>query len=102
MTWDDVRERLGSAGLAPVEEIYVDNYGNTLPTEYSRFQNRAFRCARGIMKCGGVRFETYIFPSEGQVEDFLEVIGENPLWVASRNVVFHFPESGTAIIDRIL
>ena len=51
MTWDDVRERLDSAGLAPVEEIYVDNYGNTLPTEYSGFQNRAFRCARGIMKC---------------------------------------------------
>jgi len=102
MTWDDVLEKLDSAGLQPVEEIYVDNYGNTLPIEHPNFQDRVFRCARGIMECRGVRIETYIFPSEGQAEDFLEVIGQNPLWVAHQNVVFHFPESGFSLIHSIL
>ena len=102
MTWDDVLERLVSAGLDPVEEVYVDNYGNMLPTEYPRFRDRVFRCARGIIECGGVRIEAYVFPSESQLEDFMELIGKDPLWVADHNVVFHFQESDPAFIGRIL
>jgi hypothetical protein len=102
MTWDDVLERLGDAGLKPVEEIYIDNYGNTLPVEYPRFRGRLFRCARGIVECRGLRVEVYIFPSEGHLEDFIEVMGEDPLWVARRNVVFHFPESDSVFIGSIL
>jgi hypothetical protein len=102
MTWDDLLERLAAAGLEPVEEIYVDNYGNTLPVEYPRFRGRVFRCARGVMECRGVRIEAYIFPSEVHLEDFLEVIGNDPLWVAHRNAVFHFPEPDSAFIGSIL
>src|ERR1700733_9957658 len=102
MTWEDVLERLTAAGLDPIEEIYIDNYGNMLPVEYPGFRGRVFRCARGIMECRGVRVEAYIFPSESHLEDFLEVIGQDRLWVAHQNAVFHFPESDSAFIGRIL
>jgi hypothetical protein len=102
MTWDDLLERLSSSGLDPIEEVYVDNYGNTLPLEHPKFRGRVLRCARGIMECDGVRIEAYIFPSESQLEDFLEVLGEDPLWVREQNVVFHFRESDSGLIGGIV
>jgi hypothetical protein len=102
LTWDDVLEKLTSAGLRPLEEIYIDNYGNLLPLEHPEFQGRYFRCARGVITCGDVRIEALIFPSEGHLDDFLEVIGDDPWWIVHPNVVLHFPESDPAVIGNIL
>ena len=102
MNWDDGLRRMQAAGLDPVEEVYVDNYGNTLPLERPEFRNRFFRCARGVIRCNGLRIEAFLFPSEGDLQEFIEVMGADPWWVAHQNAVFHFPVSDPAIVDDIL
>ena len=102
MVWDDVLARMRAAGFDPVEEIYIDNYGNALPLDLPEFQGRYFRCARGVMKCDDVRIEAFLFPSEGHLEDFLDVIGNDPRWVVHDNVVLHFPGSDPEVIGSIL
>ena len=102
MTWDDVLDRLKSNGFDPAEEIYIDNYGNILPFEHPEFKGRYLRCARGIMNCAGLRIEAYIFPSETQLQDFLDVLGADTGWFARQNIVLHFPESDPAVIGSIL
>ena len=102
MVWNDLLDKLKTAGLKPVEEIYVDNYGNTLPLDRPEFRGRYFRCARGIIQCGGLRFEAFLFPSEGNLQDFLEIIGPDPWWVVHQNVLLHFTESDPALVGNIL
>jgi hypothetical protein len=102
MNWDDVLDRLRSAGFNPAEEIYIDNYGNILPLEHPEFQGRFFRCARGIINCSGLRIEVYLFPSESHLQDFLDIIGSDPWWAAHQNIVVHFPESDPVVIGSIL
>jgi hypothetical protein len=91
-----------SAGLDPVEEIYIDNYGNTLPLDRPEFRGRFFRCARGVVKCGDLRIEAFLFPSETHLQDFLEVAGDDPWWVAQQNVLLHFPEADPAVVGTIM
>jgi hypothetical protein len=102
MVWNDLLDRLTSAGLDPVEEIYIDNYGNTLPLDRPEFRGRYFRCARGVIQCRGVRVEAFLFPSEGYLQDFLEIVGADPGWVVHGNALLHFPESDPAAVGAIL
>lgn len=102
MTWDDIIDRMRSAELSPVEEIYVDNYGNSLPLDYPEFQGRFFRLARGVVKCNGLKIEAFVFPSEGHLQEFMEVIGDDPWWVVHKNIVLHFPVSDPAVVGNIL
>ena len=102
MIWNDLLSRLRAAGLRPVEEIYIDNYGNTLPLDNPKFHGRSFRCARGIFHASKLNVETFVFPSEGDLQDFLTVIGNDPWWVPYQNVVFHFPEADPETIGSIL
>ena len=73
MVWNDLVDRLQSAGLNPVEEIYIDNYGNTLPLDRPEFRGRYFRCARGVIRCGDLRIEAFLFPSENHLQDFIMI-----------------------------
>jgi hypothetical protein len=102
MVWNDLLDRMKSAGLDPVEEIYIDNYGNTLPLDRPEFRGRFFRCARGVVKCGDLRIEAFLFPSETHLQDFLEVAGDDPGWVAHQNVLLHFPEADPAVVGTIM
>jgi hypothetical protein len=102
MTWDDILEKLDSAGLHPVEEIYIDNYGNMLSIDHAPFKGRTFRCTRGIVRCGGEPVEIYLFPSESHLQDFVEVMNADLRWVAHENVLFHFPKSDPALVGSIL
>jgi hypothetical protein len=102
MTFADVLDRLRTAGLNPAEEIYIDNYGNILPMEHPGFKGRFFRCARGVVNCNGSRVEVYLFPSESHREDFLEVIGTDPGWIAHQNVVLRLSQGDPAIMGSIL
>ena len=102
MVWNDLLARMRSAGLSPVEEIYIDNYGNTLPLDRPEFRGRFFRCARGVIRCGDLRIEAFLFPSETHLQDFLEIAGDDPWWVVHQNVLLHFPESDPAVVGSIL
>jgi hypothetical protein len=101
MIWPDVLERLQSAGFHPVEETYIDNYGNALPLEYPQFEGRFFKCARAVIDCDGVRVECFLFPSEVQLHDFLDVIGDEPEWIPWANVILHVPPADPAVIRKI-
>src|SRR5690348_6479543 len=102
MTWDDVIDRLEAAGLHPTEEIYMEHYGKVLAAQRPEFHGRNFRCTYGAVRCAGVRVEVFLFPSEGHLQEFLEVIGDDPWYVPIHNVVLHFPESDPAIVDKIV
>jgi len=102
MIWNDVLDALRSAGLYPIEEIYMENYGKILAAQRPEFAGRYFRCAYGVVKCKGLRIEAFLFPSEGHLHEFLEVIGDDPWWVTRKNAVFHFPVSDPAVVGNIL
>jgi hypothetical protein len=102
MVWSEFLDRLKAAGLNPVEEVYIDNYGNTLPLDHPEFRGRYFRCARGVIRCGGIRLEAFLFPSEVSLQDFVEVLGEDPWWIPRDNLLLHFPESDPAAVGLIL
>ncbi|MBI4472493.1 MAG: hypothetical protein HY646_07475 [Acidobacteria bacterium] len=102
MTWNDVIDRLTRAGLKPAEETYMENYGTILSTQHAEFAGRYFRCAYGVVKCDGLRIEAFLFPYEGHLQEFLEVIGDDPWWVPHQNVIFHFPVSDPVVVGNIL
>jgi hypothetical protein len=102
MKWDDVRERLQSAGMNPIEDMYMENYGKVLSSERAEFRGRYFKCTYGVVRCNGVRLEVFVFPSEIHRDEFLEVIGDDPWYVPSGNAVLHFPECDPIVVDNIL
>ena len=102
MTWDDVIDRLNAAELHPVEEIYMEHYGKVLAATRPQFQGRHFRCTYSVIHCGELRLEVFLFPSEFHLNEFLEVIGDDPWYVATANAVLHFPECDPACVDNIV
>ncbi len=102
MTWDDVIDRLKIAKLDPVEEIYMEHYGKVLASERPEFRGRNFRCTYGVIRCGKLRLEAFLFPSEIHLQEFLEVIGDDPWYVSTGNAVLHFPETDPDVVDNII
>ena len=102
MTWDDVIDRLNAAGLAPVEELYMEHYGKVLAVQRREFHGRYFRCTYGVIRSQGMQVEIFLFPSEVHLHEFLEVICDDPWYLQVGNAVIHFPECDTALVDRIL
>jgi hypothetical protein len=102
MTWDDVLDRLAAANIKPIEEIYMEHYGKVLATERPEFHGRYFRCTYGILRCDGLRVEVFLFPSETHLQEFLDIIGDDPWYVATANAVLHFPECDPSLIGNIL
>jgi hypothetical protein len=102
MNWNDVLDRLSDASLKPSEEIYLENYGKYLAVQRPEFDGRYFRCTYGIVHCEGLKIEVFMFPSQVHLEEFLEVIGGDPWWIARHNLALHFPECDPALVDNIL
>jgi hypothetical protein len=102
MNWDQVRDRMRDSGLPVTEEIYMENYGKILAAQRPEFDGRNFRCAYGVVNCGGLRIEAFLFPSEGHLNEFIEVIGSDPWWIPYANVIFHFPQSDPELVEKIL
>lgn len=92
MIWNDVLDVLEGAGLKPVEETYMEHYGKVLAAQRPEFQDRHFRCTYGVLSVEGVRFEVFMFPSELQLGEFLEVVGPDPSWIVHGNLVVHVPD----------
>jgi hypothetical protein len=102
MTWDDVIERLRTADMAPIEEIYMEHYGKILATQRPEFHGRYFRCTFGQVRCHNVPVEVFLFPSEDHLQEFLEVVGDSPEYASTRNVVLRFPQADGTLIPNIL
>ena len=102
MIWYDVMKRLEDSGLNPIEETYMENYGKVLTAQRPEFRDRIFKCAYGLVRCGGIDLEVYLFPDEIHREEFMDVIGSDPWWLARNNVVLHFPESDPAVVTKIV
>jgi hypothetical protein len=102
MIWNDVLDRLRESGLQPVEETYMEDYGKVLSADQPEFRDRHLRCAFGAVRCCGLRIETLLFPSESQLQEFVEIMGPDPWWIPHANVIFHFPESDSETIDAIV
>jgi len=102
MIWYDVMARLKESGLNPVEETYMENYGKILSAQRPEFRDRIFRCAYGVVNVAGMNVEFYLFPDEIHREEFMDVVGGDPWWLARENVVLHFPDSDPAIVAEVL
>ena len=102
MIWYDVMTRLKESGLNPVEETYMENYGKILSAQRPEFRDRNFRCAYAAVTIDGIDVEVYLFPDEIHREEFMDVVGNDPWWLAHGNAVFHFSESDPAIVTKIL
>jgi hypothetical protein len=104
MTWDDVLDRLTDAGLKPIEDTYMENYGKLLAAERPEFQDRVIRCTYGRIRCAGpdLFLEVFLFPSESHVEDFLELMKADTSWLAYDNAAVHFPNCDSSIVEKVL
>jgi hypothetical protein len=102
MTWDDVLRRMEAAGMNPVEETYMENYGKILSAQRPEFRDRIFRCTYGVAKVDGIDVEAYVFPDETQCSDFMDVVGHDPWWLARGNVVLHFPECDPVAVTKVM
>lgn len=102
MIWYDVMKRLEESGLHPIEETYMENYGKILTAQRPEFRDRIFRCAYGVVKLDGIDVEVFLFPDEIQREEFMDVVGSDPWWLARSNIVLHFPESDPAVVTKIM
>ena len=78
MTWDEVLTRMENAGLNPVEETYMENYGKILSAQHPEFRAHYLRCTYGVVKCGDITVDMFLFPDEAQRSDFLDVIAMIP------------------------
>jgi hypothetical protein len=54
------------------------------------------------VKIDGIDVEVYLFPDEIHREEFMDVVGNDPGWLARGNLVLHFPVSDPAIVTKIL
>ena len=102
MTWDDVLDRLSNAGLQPVEDTYMEHYGKVLAAQRPEFKGRIIRCTYGRVHCAGLGVEIFLFPSESHLQDFMELMGNDPWWIVRDNAVLHFPACDPEIVERVL
>ena len=87
MTWDDLLERLRQNGHAPEELDFMENYGPIVRDEYPALKGRHVRCILGVARVESVRFETYLFPSRDDADDFHEQVNSSPGWYRVQNMV---------------
>jgi hypothetical protein len=102
MTWHDVLERFESAGLNPIEDTFMENYGKLLSAQQPKFRDRYFRCTFGVLHCGGTRIEVFLFPEPVQAEEFLEIAGTDPWWFNQSNAVLHFTECDPDRVQTVM
>jgi hypothetical protein len=55
-----------------------------------------------VIRSGGVRIEVFLFSADIYLQDFVEIIGADPWWVAHQNVLLHFPETDPDFIGKFL
>ena len=102
MNWDDVIDRLDIAGVNAKEELYMEHYGKVLAVQRPEFHGRNFLCTFGKVRCEGIPVEIFLFPSDTHLQEFLEVVGDDPWYLSTGNAVLHFPQCDPSTVDRIV
>src|SRR5262249_10840535 len=102
MNWDDLVDRMRQAGLDPREETYMEHYGKVLSAQRSEFRDRIIRCTYGKVLFGESSLEVFLFPSEGHLQDFVEVSGEDASWGSLENALFRVQTSDPSLARRIV
>ena len=89
MIWNDFMDRMRRAGLEPYEEEFMDDYGEMAARKYAVLEGRYWRCMFAATRVKGFRFETYVFPSVTDANEFEELMAEGVRWRRRDNLVLH-------------
>jgi hypothetical protein len=102
MKWDELLERLAKNGHHPEELDFMESYGAVVRNIYPELSGRRPRCMFGLAEIReGIRFETYIFASAYDAEDFFASIG-GPGWHQVQNLVFHTRAEHVRLLVEII
>lgn len=102
MQWDHLLARIREGGLDPVEEDFLDDYGQFAAGNVKNLRNRYFRCTFGRARVAGTTLEAYTFVSETEAADFLDLIRNDPgHWTRHRNVLLHVPANAGEVLETI-
>jgi hypothetical protein len=109
MRWDEVLERLKVTGHDPEELDFMENYGPIVRKQYPALTGRHVRCIfgaarvrRGTGAGDGVRFESYLFASDDDAEEFRQLVGEETSWGRVRNMVIHTAPDDLTLVEGVL
>ncbi len=102
MTWDDFMDRMRRANLEPHEEEFMDDYGVMASQRYAVLEDRYFRCMFATTRVKGFHFETYVFPSATDANDFKELMPESVRWRRRDNLVLHAAPEYLDQLENIL
>ena len=95
-------DRMRRAGLNPYEEDFMDDYGTMATRKYAVLEGRYFRCMFAATRVEGFRFETYVFPSATDANEFKELMAENTQWRRRGNLVLHGSPEHLDQLDKVL
>ncbi len=102
MIWNDFMDRLRQAGLEPYEEEFMDDYGVIATRKYAVLEGRYFRCMFAATRVEGFRFETYVFSSAIDANEFEELIAKGVRWRRRDNLVLHAAPEHLDRLEQIL
>ena len=57
---------------------------------------------KGDAFCAGLDLEIFLFPSENQLQEFIELAGSDPRLVVRENAVLHFPICDATVVEKIV
>jgi hypothetical protein len=95
-------DRMCRAGLNPHEEDFMDDYGIMAARKYAVLEGRYFRCMFAATRVDGFRFETYVFPSATDANEFKELMAEGVQWRRRDNLVLHGAPEHLDRLDKVL
>lgn len=101
--WDDLLDGLRRGGYEPEELDFMDNYGPIVRQEHRKLEGRRVRCMLGVARIqNGIRFETYLFSSPDEAEEFHGLAGTSPGWFRVQNVVVKTEPDSTERLAEVL
>ncbi len=102
MNWNDFMDRMRRSNLDPHEEDFMDDYGTMASRKYPALEGRYFRCMFAATRVEGFRFETYVFPSATDANEFKELMEEGTQWRRRDNLVLHGEPEHLDQLDKVL
>lgn len=102
MTWEELVDGLSRSGHAPEELAFMENYGTVALGQQRVGEGRHLRCMFGTIRVDGdLRFDAYLFPSEAEAEEFLNLMRESG-WRRLRNVVLRSEPAATPRLGALV
>lgn len=103
MTLNDLLGSMRHAGLVPIEEDFMDDYGLVAERDHRVLRNRHFRCMFARVRVEEICFEAYVFPAATDAEEFEQLMqSETEGWTRRDNLVLKALDGGVASLQRLL